>query len=191
MNLHAPDVAVKDAKQALTYLKEGNKRFTSDQTMPRTTNKKDLEITSKGQKPFAAILSCADSRTAPEIYFDQKVGDLFVCRNAGNFADPVVIGSLEFATKHLGAPLVVVVGHSMCGAVHTSFDGVKGLSANLQAGLDAIREHLAGSKTKEEATEANIKAQVKKLKENPVIKEVNAEVVGAFYDIATGEVTWL
>ena len=190
MNLHAPDVAVTDANQALTYLKEGNKRFVDDATMPRNTNKQDVATTAGGQKPFAAILTCADSRVSPEIYFDQKIGDIFVVRNAGNYADLEALGSIEFATKHLGAPLVVVVGHSSCGAVFTSYDKVTGLSDNLQTVLDNIRVNISDCSTKEAAVTANVKAQVETLKNNPVIKEINATVVGAEYDIATGVVTF-
>lgn len=190
MNLHSPDVAVSDANQALTYLKEGNTRFVENNTMLRDTNKSDIEITKDGQKPFATILTCADSRVSPEIYFDQKIGDIFVVRNAGNYADLEAQGSIEFGTKHLGAPLVVVVGHSMCGAVFTSFDKATGLSANLQAILDNIRIKIEGCASKEDAVTANVKAQVEVLKNNPVIKEVGATVVGAEYDISTGVVTF-
>lgn len=191
MNLHAPDAQVKDWNVSLTYLKEGNKRFTEDKTMPRNTNKADLEVTKDGQKPFVAVLTCADSRVSPEIYFDQKIGDIFVVRNAGNYADQEALGSIEFATKHLGAPLVVVVGHSSCGAVFTSFSKATGLSDNLQAVLDNIRVNIEGSASQESAVADNVRAQVKVLEGNPVIKEVGAKVLGAEYNIATGEVVWL
>ena len=191
MNLHSPDVAVTCPDQALTYLKEGNERFVSDNNIPRNTNKADLAVTKDGQKPFAAILTCADSRVSPEIYFDQKIGDIFVVRNAGNYADLEALGSIEFATKHLGAPLVVVVGHTMCGAVYTSHSKATGLSSNLQTVLDNIRVHIESCPTKEEAVAVNVKAQVETLKNNPVIKEVGAKVLGAEYDIATGKVTFL
>ena len=185
-NLHAPSDAVIDPHVALNYLKEGNKRFVEDECMPRTTNKEDIAATKDGQKPFAVILTCSDSRASPEIFFDQKIGDIFVVRNAGNYADLEALGSIEFATKHLGAPLVVVVGHTMCGAVFTSHSKATGLSHNLQTVLDNIREHISRCDTKEAAICANVKAQVEALKNNPVIKEVGAMVVGAEYDISTG-----
>jgi len=188
--LHAPDEQIKDPQVALNFLKEGNERFVSGNTIPRNTNAEDIKITATGQKPFAAILTCADSRVAPELYFDQKIGDIFIVRNAGNYADMEALGSIEFATKHLGAPLVVVVGHSMCGAVFTSHDKVTGLSDNLQAVLDNIRVNIESCGTKEEAVTANVKAQVETLKNNPVIKEVGALVVGAEYDIASGKVSF-
>lgn len=187
-NLHSPDQAVTDPQKALTYLKEGNQRFVNGAGIARDTNLADIKTTSTGQKPFAAILTCADSRVSPELYFDQKIGDIFVVRNAGNVADVEAQGSIEFATKHLGATLVVVVGHSSCGAVFTSHDKVKGLSDNLQKVLDDIRTNIESCKTKEEAVTANVSAQVTMLKNNPVIKEVKALVLGAEYDIATGNV---
>ncbi|MCL2526647.1 MAG: carbonic anhydrase [Coriobacteriia bacterium] len=189
MNLHSPDVQVTDSSLALAYLKEGNARFVADEPMARNTNKADLALTKDAQKPFAAILTCADSRTTPEIIFDQKIGDLFVLRNAGNVADQSVLGSLEFGVKHLGVAVVVVMGHTKCGAVYTSHSGADGLSENLQAVLDGIRPNIAGTETEEDGTIANIKHQVEVLKANPEIGAV--PVVGCNYDIATGEVTWL
>ena len=189
--IHNPAESVKDANLALDMLKEGNKRFVSNNPMPKDYAAARA-ATATAQKPFAAILTCADSRTSPEIFFDQSIGDIFVVRNAGNFADQEAIGSIEFCTKHLGAPLVVVVGHTMCGAVFNSHDDAKGLSDNLQAVLDNIKGVISvGSGSKEDATCTNTKAQVEALKNNPVIKEVGALVVGADYDIATGVVTFL
>ena len=189
MNLHSPDVQVTDSDTALTYLKEGNARFVADKCMPRDTNKKDLALTAEAQKPFAAILTCADSRTCPEIFFDQKIGDLFVLRNAGTVADQSVQGSIEFGVAALGVQVVVVVGHTMCGAVHNSYDGTDGLPDNLQAVLDGIRPGVADAACKESGTIANTKRQAKILADNPVIGAV--PVLAANYDIATGEVTWL
>ena len=189
MNLHSPDVQVTDSDLAISYLKEGNARFVADATMPRDTNKKDLALTKDAQKPFAAILTCADSRTTPEIFFDQKIGDLFVLRNAGTVADQSVLGSLEFGVKHLGVAVVVVVGHTMCGAVHTSHAGATGLSDNLQAVLDGIRPNISCDGDKEDATIENTKYQAGVLAANETIGAV--PVLAANYDIATGEVTWL
>jgi len=188
--VHDPSVKVTDSNQALNYLKEGNKRFIEGNFAPRNY-KADLEATKTSQKPFAAILTCADSRLSPEIFFDQKIGNIFVVRNAGNYADSDALGSLEFATKHLGAPLVAVVGHSMCGAVFTAHDDATGLSSNLQSAIDTVKGNIKGSATREEAITTNVKKQVEVLKNNPVIKETGAMVVGAEYDIATGVVTFL
>ena len=190
MNLHDPSVAVPESKQALTYLKEGNERFVNDKTMPRDTNKADRDKTSGGQKPFAAILTCADSRVAPEIYFDQKIGDIFVCRNAGNIADQSVRGSFEFAAAVLGVKLIVVVGHSACGAVINAYNKASGLPDNLQAVLDGIQPNVAGSPDAEAGAWANVRKQVEDIANNPVVKEKGIPVVGAKYDIATGKVTF-
>jgi len=191
LNLHDPAVKITDAAVALGYLKEGNKRFVNDAPMTRDTNRADLATTATGQKPFAAILACADSRSTPEIFFDQKIGDIFVVRNAGNVADQSALGSLEFATKHLGAAIVVVVGHTVCGAVYNAHDAATGLSDNLQAVLDCIKVNVKDAATKEDAVLAQIHAQVDILKNNPVIKETNTPVYGAIYDLASGEVKFL
>ena len=191
LNLHAPDAQVTDPKVALNYLKEGNERFVTNNLMPRNTNPADLKITNEGQKPFAAVLTCADSRTAPELFFDQKLGDIFVLRNAGNYADEGAIGSIEFAVGYLKAPLVVVVGHTKCGAVITSHGGATGFPEGLQAILDKIRKNIKTDGSVEEATADNVKYSVELLKNNPVIKKEGAMVVGAHYDLATGKVTFM
>ena len=187
-NLHAPDEAVTDSRVALNYLKEGNLRFVNDTPIPRDTNKADMEITKNGQKPFAIILTCADSRVSPEIYFDQKMGDIFVLRNAGNVADPSVIGSIEFAVGALGAPLIVVVGHSKCGAVYGAYSGKKDFWPALQNVLDGIRENVKDSPDEEQGMLSNVCCQVDKIKSNAVVKEKGAVVIGADYDLDTGEV---
>ncbi|MCL2026394.1 MAG: hypothetical protein FWG92_06280 [Leptospirales bacterium] len=191
LNVHAPDVLVTDGKVALDYLKEGNKRFVNNELMPRSTNKVDIAATKDKQKPFAVVLTCSDSRVPPELFFDQKIGDIFVIRNAGNFADQTALGSIEYAVGHLKAPLVAVVGHSMCGAVYTAHSGATGFSENLQTLLSCVKANITGSATKEEAIGDNVKAIVADLKKNEVIKKENALVVGAEYDLATGMVSFL
>jgi carbonic anhydrase len=109
--------------QALQRLMEGNQRFVSGKvTHPSQSSARRSEI-STGQKPFAAILSCADSRVPPELIFDQGLGDLFVVRVAGNTVNEEGLGSLEFGTKVLGAPLLLVLGHTKCGAVDAALQG--------------------------------------------------------------------
>ena len=191
MKLHSASVNETDAQVALNYLKEGNERFVSNKCMPRDTNKADLELTKSEQKPFAAILTCADSRVSPEIFFDQKIGDIFVVRNAGNMADRSALGSIEFAVKHLKAAIVVVVGHTQCGAVHTSYSGATGLSHNLQAVLDDIKPIVSGASDAEAGVVTNAKKQAESIKNNPVIKECGAPVYAATYDVASGKVNFL
>ena len=187
MKLHDPSVAITDANEALAILKEGNQRFISNESY-RFDYKAMREKTAKSQKPFAIIVTCADSRTCPEIIFDQGIGNIFVCRNAGNVADDDAMGSCEFAHAALGAQLVVVLGHTECGAVYNAFDKTSGLPEKLQNVLNGIGSHLGGAADKAGATTDNVKEMVRRFKSNPVFEK--AKVVGAEYDIATGVVTW-
>ena len=180
---------ISDAKVALAALKEGNKRFVDGIIAPKN-HAADRTETINSQKPFAIILTCADSRTCPEIFFDTKIGDLFVLRNAGNFATDVELGSMEFATAVLKAPLIVVIGHTNCGAVFASFDKPEGLPEKLQCVLNNIAPGIAGSADKEAATEANTSTVVDIIKANPVIKSEGTLVLGAYYDFNTGIVTF-
>lgn len=112
-----------DPETALTQLKQGNSRFVGNTpTHPDQSAARRAEV-AQGQHPFAVILTCADSRLSPEIIFDQGLGDLFVIRNAGNLLDDVVLGSIEYALEHLHVPLVIVLGHSKCGAVSAAVAG--------------------------------------------------------------------
>ena len=172
------------AVDALNELIEGNGRFVQD-------NGSNLKEHVEGQWPKVVILSCADSRIIPEIIFDQWIGDIFVVRVAGNVAcDPTVIQSLEYAVGHLNVPLLLVLGHTHCGAValtenclaDESLDGGP-LVEEIAAGFDADDDHIVG----------NLKRQVKLL---PVRSEIIANamsddklaVMGAIYDMETGKV---
>src|SRR6266850_3490662 len=110
-------VASVNADAALTKLKEGNARFVGSKVSQGKPTAARRAETAQGQHPFAIILGCADSRTSPEIVFDQNIGDLFVVRNAGNLVDDHALGSIEYGVEHLGARLIVVLGHERCGAV--------------------------------------------------------------------------
>ena len=188
MPIHDPKRAVKDWKTALRYLKDGNKRFVENKLMPRDTNTRDREVLKSGQKPFAVVVTCSDSRVVPEIYFDQKLGDIFVVRNAGNTADVAALGSIEYAVVHLRVPLVVVVGHSCCGAVIAACADGDGHPNNLQAVVDSIREFVKGSDNLEKAICANANGVANKIKNDEIIKETGAQIMSAYYDIETGEV---
>lgn len=202
-NLVSPEVAVADndmsPDQALKSLMEGNQRFVTKNLKNINQSYERLAAVAQGQKPFAAILGCADSRVPSEIIFDRGFGDLFICRVAGNVATPEEIGSLEFGTLVLGAKVLVVMGHKKCGAVDATIKGaqVPGQIASL---LDAIRPSLQNSQGKkieelEEGTKANVLYQAAKLKKSPVISKLIDEgklkVVGAYYDLNTGAVTML
>jgi carbonic anhydrase len=190
--INNPATFTTDWNVALQYLKAGNARYVNNQGMPRTTNAQDRETTKDSQKPFAVVLTCSDSRVAPEIYFDQKMGDIFVIRNAGNIADTTALGSLEFAVAALKAPLVVVVGHTQCGAVKGSLDPKATYPDNLQSVINQIRPNVKNfdAKNVPGATRANIDANVNRIRENAIVKQAGAHVIGALYDVATGVVTF-
>lgn len=184
---------------ALKKLMEGNKRFVDRKR--QTPNQDFVRLTevAKSQKPFAAILGCADSRFPPEIVFDRGFGDLFVCRVAGNVATPEEIGSLEFGTLVLGAKVLVVIGHERCGAVDASIKGAE-VPGQIGSLLAAIKPAVESSKDKtgdrlENACKANIVLQANRLKASPVISKLIAEnklkVVGGYYDLDTGVVNIL
>lgn len=114
---------------ALARLQAGNARFVSGRVQHGHDYKRQRAASAETQKPFAAVLTCADSRLAPELLFDQGLGDLFVVRVAGNIVDSAVVGSLEYAVIHLGTPLIMVVGHERCGAVKATVDALAGVPA--------------------------------------------------------------
>src|SRR5271165_1072569 len=137
------------ADQALARLREGNLRFVADARDGGTlsTRTRRIELAA-GQKPFAAILGCSDSRVPVEIVFDQGLGDLFVIRVAGNIVAPSQIGSVEFAAENFGTRLVVVLGHSSCGAIEATLDQlqrpIENQSRNLRSIVDLIRPSVEG-----------------------------------------------
>jgi carbonic anhydrase len=201
--LHASPNAIPPSA-ALERLMAGNTRYLE--------NKMDCKDFSAGraaravaQYPVAAILSCADSRVAPEFIFDQDPGQLFVCRVAGNYMNVDILASLEYGVTVLGAPLVMVLGHSNCGAVKAVIqnekDG-KALPGHLQMLLDAVSPGVAEAIRQgptdllDHAIEANVRHNAERLRRaNPVIakavEEKRVEVVGAVYQLATGQVRLL
>jgi carbonic anhydrase len=183
--------------QALQKLIDGNKRFVQNSLIhPNQTGARRTEVAG-GQHPFAIILACSDSRVAPEILFDQGMGDLFVVRVAGNVLNDNGIGSIEYAVEHLHASLIVVMGHAKCGAVTAAVAGghapgrIQSLVESLEPAVKAV-EGAAGDKVVA-ATKANVERGVRILKGVPPIlgEAVSAgkvKVVGAVYDITTGAV---
>jgi len=189
-DVHTPGELVSDWRTALYYLEHGNTRYLENRTIVRNTHAADREVLKNGQKPFAVILSCSDSRVAPEIYFDQKLGDIFVIRNAGNIADATALGSIEYAVKHLKTPLVVVVGHNACGAVSGALKEGGEYTENLQTLMDAIRPAIKNSKNPDDAIRANTEYAARQIKENKIVKETGATVMCAYYDIESGRVSF-
>jgi len=193
VTVHNPGESVADWEQALRYIKEGNGRFSKNQCIPRDNTGLSADVSAvfkNGQKPFAAVITCADSRVAPEIYLDLRLGDIFVIRNAGNIADSTVLGNVEYAVGHLKTPLVLVIGHSKCGAV-TGAIGNDEFGGNLAGVIGVIREAVGGCGELSEAVKANVAKSVDVIKKNPVVIEKSAKVIGAYYDIETGIVTYL
>lgn len=191
---------------ALQLLKEGNQRFLDNTTLDRSFDKQ-IELTSGGQYPFASIVSCIDSRIPTEIVFDQGIGDIFNARIAGNFVNQDILGSLEFACKLAGSKLIVIMGHTSCGAVKGACDHAQ--LGNLTAMLDNIKPALDEVKTAEgvdrssknsdfvnEVAIQNVHLTIAKLKANsPVLNEMiendEIDVVGAMYDVASGKVSFI
>ena len=198
--------AITPAK-ALELLKEGNQRFTAKQQVERDLNLQ-VEQTSTGQFPFATVLSCIDSRVPAELVFDQGIGDIFSVRIAGNFVNSDILGSMEFASKLAGTKLILVLGHTACGAVkgacdHAELGNLTGMLDNIAPAVDAIVEPTAAA----ERTSANIdfvnavgtknvELTIDRIrKESPVLAEMEQageiQIVGGMYDITTGKVNFL
>ncbi|MEM7482619.1 MAG: carbonic anhydrase [Acidobacteriota bacterium] len=194
------------AREALIRLREGNRRFVAGAPESAVRNRPDRrDQLVAGQAPFAVVLSCSDSRVPPETVFDQGLGDLFVVRVAGNVAAPEVIGSVEFATDVLGARLVVVLGHSGCGAVQATLatlddPSAVGGSPHLGAIVSRIRPAVAGIALSDSslprAVRANVRAAADTLRTDSevlagLIADDGLRVVGAEYSLATGRVEFL
>lgn len=189
---------------ALQRLLDGNARFAAGNLTPRNFPAQ-VQASAKAQHPFAVVLGCIDSRTPPEILFDQGIGDIFAPRIAGNFASDEIIGSIEFATKVAGAKLVLVVGHTGCGAIMGAADKVR--LGNLTSVIEAIEpaKELLQDKTAEassqnprfvaDLTQANVRHTVNRLRSSEILARLEAEgklrIVGALYDLSTGKVTLL
>lgn len=194
---------VKTAAEAKQLLIDGNNRFISGNLATKDLSSARREDLKKnGQKPFAVIVSCSDSRVPPELLFDQALGDLFVVRVAGNVADPVAVGSVEYAVEHLGSPLIVVMGHEKCGAVKATVDGgeapgsIGSIVAKIKPSVDKVRATgVTGDELAEKSADENVKAVMADLEKSPIIKHLveqgKVTIVGAKYHIGGGKVEWL
>ncbi len=195
----------KDCEEALARLMAGNGRFVSGELKHPHLGKDWRKRLAGGQKPFATILGCSDSRVPPELLFDQGFGDLFVIRVAGNVIDTDVTGSIEYGVDHLGTKLVVVMGHDGCGAVTAALQADEDLKAEpneIRALVDKIKpatksvsSSLEFPKRLKQSVEANVRASVKLLKAVPDLAKAEkanaAKIIGCVYDIATGNVRTL
>ncbi len=194
------------ADEALRLLKEGNARYVDGKLRhPHQDQARRSLTTAQGQHPLAAVLSCSDSRVPPEIIFDQGIGDLFVIRVAGNVAATDEIGSIEYTVDHLATPLVVVMGHTHCGAVSAVLDNAKlppniaDLVEPIKPAVDKAREDNPGAAQAVLLKAAIIdnvwQAMDDMLRLSPIIREKikggQVKVVGALYNIDSGRVQWL
>ena len=198
------------ALEALTRLRDGNRRFVTDQTTaPALSSQARRAALLAGQEPFAIVLGCSDSRVPAELVFDQGLGDLFVIRVAGNVVAPSQVGSVEFAAARFGTRLVVVMGHTQCGAITATLEEILGhatsQSRNLSSIVDRVRpsvEALMSGRRNEDpnalvhdAVRANVQASVDHLRHGSelleqLIREDGLLVVGAEYSLETGVVTF-
>ena len=192
---------------ALQILKEGNDRFCANLKANRNLLQQVNE-TSEGQWPFAVVLSCIDSRTSAELVFDQGLGDIFSVRIAGNFLNDDILGSMEFSCSVAGAKLVVVLGHSDCGAIKGACDHVElglltGMLKNIQPAVDAVStpsdpaERCSANKTFLDAVaRENVRRSIDGVSaRSDVLREMqeagSIDIVGGMYDISTGKVDFL
>lgn len=184
-------------------LKDGNKRFVGGNMIKRDLMKQ-VKTTGYAQHPMATIVSCIDSRAGPEIVFDQGIGDVFSARVAGNFVNEDILGSLEFASKLAGSKVVVVLGHSSCGAIKGACDdavlgNLTGMLAKIKPAVADVS--MAGDRTSKNdafvqmVAEANVKRTVNDITtKSAVLREMQQKgeirIVGAMLDVKTGVVTW-
>jgi len=190
MKIHQPTERIEDPKVALQMLKEGNERYLKGRLTEKTDYREEREVLDSEQDPFAVILTCSDSRVSPEIFFDLKLGDIFVIRNAGNVADTEALGSIEYAVEHLKTKLVVVCGHRHCGAVTAAYSSGD-FPKNIKRIVDLIRPAVEKGGDLDTIIRSNVAVMVEKIKTDEIIRHLAVTVVGAYYDIHSGAVEWL
>lgn len=202
-----------EADQVIKMLKEGNKRFYSGKATYPNTSSERLELAGKenqGNYAYATVLSCSDSRVPVELIFDSGIMDLFVVRVAGNVCDTDEIGSIEYGLAHVNTPLLVVMGHTQCGAVTAVTHSIHGAEHKLERNIPPLVDNIIpavnramdlnkdihGDEIISYATEENVWQSIMDLFMNSaavrnIVKEGKAKVAGAIYDVSTGQVKWL
>lgn len=193
LHKHAELTVAGSPSIALQLLRDGNARFIQGDRLSPNQSLERLQAIATGQQPFAAFLSCADSRVPVEIIFDQGFGDVFVTRVAGNIVTTEVCGSLEFGCAVLGAKVLYVLGHTSCGAVNATMKGVtvpgviSSLYYQIQPACDAYPHNI------DDAVAENVRVQMRQLAVSPVLRELVKQqkllIVGGVYDLTTGKVT--
>lgn len=192
-------------QQAFDKLKAGNERFVSGKTLNRNLHKQ-VKDTSKGQFPFATVVSCLDSRTGTELIFDQGIGDVFNARVAGNIVNPDILGSLEFASKAAGSKVIAVIGHTKCGAIkgacdHVELGNLTGLINKIEPAVAATTSAKGEDRSSknysfvDRVAETNVRKTMENIRRNsPILKKMEQageiKIVGGMYDIETGKVNF-
>ena len=194
---------IKTAEEAQKLLVEGNQRYTSGHLLKQDLGAAKREhLVTKGQKPFAVVVTCSDSRVPAELIFDQGLGDIFVVRVAGNVMDQVAMGSVEYGVEHLHTPLLVVMGHEKCGAVQATVDGgeapgsIGAIVAKIKPSVEKAKAAgVTGDALYEAVTDENIKATIAEIEKSPIVEELihegHLKIVGAKYHQSTGEVVFI
>ncbi|MCE7985175.1 MAG: carbonic anhydrase [Caldilinea sp. CFX5] len=194
------EAPVQNPQEALERLVAGNQRYATNRSLPVNESSQRRTEVAQGQKPFATIFSCVDSRVPPELVFDRGLGDLFVIRTAGHVIDEAVLGSLEFGVAELQIPLLMVLGHASCGAVKATLEAVEhGAEAPASIGylVNGIKPaiELAASQADfslDTCINTNVTLTVNRLRETPLLAEAVAQgqllIVGARYNLETGAV---
>lgn len=190
--------------ESLQKLMDGNKRYVEGKLATKDLGDSKRKELSKGQKPFAIVVSCSDSRVPPEILFDQGIGDIFIIRVAGNVVDPIALGSIEYGAEHLNVPLLFILGHTKCGAVKATLEA-KGepegnIGAIVKKIMPAAKKANKKGGTKDEILETAIQENVKNvyndvMKKSKIIphlvEEGKLKIVAGEYDITTGKVAMI
>ena len=179
-------------QESLTILKDGNGRFI--QNKMNNVLHHDLQTLSEAQDPYAVILCCSDSRVSPDIIFDQSLGNLFVIQNAGNVNDTSVLGSIQYAIQHLKTPLIIVLGHTCCGAVTAAHQNKK-MKGPLKDLITQIDDNLVLNGNIEDSIKNHTLATARSLnaalEKHQAKIEQDARVIPAVYDIASGYISWM
>ncbi|MGE5300713.1 MAG: carbonic anhydrase [Acidobacteriota bacterium] len=187
-------------EDSLNKLLDGNKRFVSGELAKKDLGDARRQELTKGQSPFATVLSCADSRVSPELIFDEGLGDIFIIRDAGNVVGPLTLGSIEYGVEHLHTPLLVILGHEQCGAVTAALDAKGELEGNigtiLKKIMPAVKTARKAGKGREGtldlAIQENVRNTYKNVMKSKIVSELvhegKLQVVGAEYYLGTGKV---
>lgn len=195
---------IAENQEPIEQLISGNQRFINEKSIHPHQDKKTVLINQNEQHPFAVVLTCSDSRVSPEVLFDQGLGDLFVIRNAGNLISDIDMGSIEYAVEHLDVKLIVVLGHTECGAIKAYIADKDNLYKKHLSHIDDIVETLAQEQEEQEeekkmpkdknllgSINANIAHSTNLIKQNPIVKEKHPKIVSMRYDVHTGKIVQL